>query len=126
MHYRNDSYKERYLSGGEAVVAYDPDNSNHIWVVEKGEYIRFDLIESRFKDKTVRDVQDVQDYSKRIIKSENHNNLQAEIDLASHIQAIVENTAIGSDNTIKSIKDTRRTETMKEHRDHVKEAGLYV
>ncbi|MCR5790366.1 MAG: transposase family protein [Lachnospiraceae bacterium] len=49
LHYKNDAFKEKYLSGGEAIVAYDPDNSSYIWVIEKGEYIRFDLIESRFK-----------------------------------------------------------------------------
>ena len=35
LHYKNDAYKEKYLSGGEAIVAYDPDNSNHIWVIDK-------------------------------------------------------------------------------------------
>lgn len=124
MHYKNGAFKEKYLSGGEAIVAYDPDNSNYVWVIEKGEYIRFDLIESRFKDKSVQDVHDVQELSKKIIREENHNNLQAEVSLATHIQDIVDTTAITIDSGIKGIKDTRRTETIKEHRIHTKEAGL--
>lgn len=124
MHYKNDAFKEKYLSGGEAIVAYDPDNSNYVWVIEKGEYIRFDLIESRYKDKSVHDVHDVQELSKKIIREENHNNLQAEVSLATHIQDIVDTTAITIDSGIKGIKDTRRTETIKEHRIHTKEAGL--
>jgi len=124
MHYKNDAFKEKYLSGGDAIVAYDPDNTNYIWVIEKGEYIRFELIESRFKDKSVHDVHDVQELSKKIIREENHNNLQAEVSLATHIQDIVDTTAITIDSGIKGIKDTRRTETIKEHRIHTKEAGL--
>lgn len=124
MHYKNDSFKEKYLSGGEAIVAYDPDNSSYVWVIEKGEYIRFDLIESRYKDKSVRDVQDVKELSKKIIREENHNNLQAEVSLATHIQDIVDTTAITFYSGIKGIKDTRRSETVKEHRIHTKEAGL--
>lgn len=124
LHYKNEAFKEKYLTGGETIVAYDPDNSSFVWVIEKGEYIRFDLIESRFKDKTVRDVHDVQELSKKIIREENHNNLQAEVSLATHIQDIVDTTAITIDSGIKGIKDTRRTETIKEHRIHTKEAGL--
>ena len=124
MHYKNDAFKEKYLSGGDAIVAYDPDNTSFVWVIEKGEYIRFDLIESRYKDKSVRDVHDVQELSKRIVREENHNNLQAEVSLATHIQDIVDTTAISIDSGIKGIKDTRRSETAKEHRIHTKEAGL--
>ena len=124
LHYKNEAFKEKYLNGGETIVAYDPDNSSFVWVIEKGEYIRFDLIESRFKDKSVRDVHDVQELSKRIIREENHNNLQAEVSLATHIQDIVDTTAITIDSGIKGIKDTRRSETVKEHRIHTKEAGL--
>lgn len=124
LHYKNEAFKEKYLTGGQTIVAYDPDNSIYVWVIEKGEYIRFDLIESRFKDKSVHDVHDVQELSKRIIREENHNNLQAEVSLATHIQDIVDTTAITIDSGIKGIKDTRRTETIKEHRIHTKEAGL--
>jgi len=124
MHYKNDAFKEKYLSGGDAIVAYDPDNSSFVWVIEKGEYIRFDLIESRYKDKSVRDVHDVQELSKRIVREENHNNLQAEVSLATHIQDIVDASAITIDSGIKGIKDTRRSEIAKEHRIHTKEAGL--
>ncbi len=125
MHYKNESYKERYLAGGKAVVAYDPDNTNHVWVVEGGEFIRCDLVESRFKDKSVQDVQDVQAFSKRMKKNELHNNLQAQIMLANHIQSIVNTNSSQSDNNIKHIRETRKAETLKEHRSHIKEVGLY-
>jgi hypothetical protein len=36
MHYKNDAFKEKYLSGGDAIVAYDPDNTSFVWAIEKG------------------------------------------------------------------------------------------
>ena len=29
--YSNKDYTEWYLSGGTGVVAYNPENSNHVW-----------------------------------------------------------------------------------------------
>lgn len=124
LRYKNDSFKERYLSGGEALVAYDPDNANNVWLLEKGQYTRFTLIESRFKDKTIQEVEAVKDLSRSLIRAEKTNALQAEISLASQIQSIVETSAVQSDNITKSIRDTRKKETSRRHKSHVKEAGL--
>lgn len=125
LHYRNDSFKERYLRGGEAIVAYDPDSTNFVWVIEKGKYIRFDLIESRYVNHTVQDVQNACQRSQLLVNAESHNQLQSEVTLANQIQSIVENTAIASDNNTKNIRRTRKAETLKGHRSHVMEAGLY-
>lgn len=125
MRYKNDAFKEKYLEAGKTVVAYDPDNTSFVWVIEKGEFTRFDLIERRFRDKSVQDVQDVHVFSKEIKKSEIHNNLQAEISLANHIQSIVETKSITTDGNINGIRATRQMETLKTHKSHVKEAGLY-
>ena len=125
MHYHNGAFKEKYLSGGETIVAYDPDRTNYVWVIEKGNYIRFDLIESRYLDKNVHDVQNVHENTKTIIKNENHNSLQAEINLSNHIQSIVGASAIASDNSTTNIRDTRKSESLKEHKSHVMEVGLY-
>lgn len=101
LRYKNDAFKERYLSGGEAVVAYDPDNANYIWLLEKGRYSRFLLIDSRFKDKSIQEIETVKDLSKSLIRAETTNALQAEIDLAAQIQSIVETSAVRSDNSTK-------------------------
>lgn len=125
LHYRNDSFKEKYLRGGEVVVAYDPDSTNFVWVIEKGTYLRFDLIESRYVNHSVRDVENAYQRSLLLVKAESRNQLQSEVTLANQIQSIVENTAIASDNNTKNIRRTRKTETLKGHRSHVMEAGLY-
>ena len=124
LRYKNDRFKERYLSGGEAVVAYDPDNANYVWVLERGEYTRFQIVDSRFKDKTIQEVETVRERSKSLVREENTKVLQAEIDLAAQIQSIVETSAVRSDNNTKGIRDTRKKETNRKHKSHVKKAGL--
>ena len=125
IRYKNNAYKEKYLAGGDTVVAYDPDCTNHVWVIEEGNYTRFDLVESRYKDKSVQDVQDVQSRSKHLVKSETHPNLQAEIRLAEHIQSIVESSSVTGDRSVSRIDETHRKEAINRHRLHAKEAGLY-
>jgi len=52
LRYYADGYKEQFLQGGSAVVAYNPDNCNKVWVREKdGSFVEFSLIENRFSDK---------------------------------------------------------------------------
>ena len=35
LRYRADGYKEQYLTGGTAVVAYDPDDAGKVWLKER-------------------------------------------------------------------------------------------
>ena len=37
-------FTERYLNGGKATVAYDPDDISCVYLVESGSYTRFELI----------------------------------------------------------------------------------
>lgn len=39
-------------------LLYNPDNANNVFLVENGKYIEFTLIESRFKEKSLEDMQD--------------------------------------------------------------------
>lgn len=48
LRYRNSSYTERFLSGGDAVAAYNPDDVDTVWLIECGSYIPFTLIEGRY------------------------------------------------------------------------------
>ena len=38
MRYHADGYTERYLKGGEATVAYNPEDVSHVWLLEDGAY----------------------------------------------------------------------------------------
>lgn len=123
LRYRNDDYIEMYLKGGEAEVAYNPDDVSAVWLIERGEYVRFELIEGRFKGMELTHVNLVKDTQKRMEKGLSDANMQARIELESHIEAIA-NEASGSENTnLKNIRNTRRREQGQTHIDFL-EGGV--
>jgi hypothetical protein len=124
MRYHCDGYTERYLSGGTVTVAYNPENVSSVWVLENGAYTEFTIIESRFEGKDLATVQDLQAAKKTIVKGAARDNLQAQIDLAQHIEAIANSTNGHNDVHMKNIRNTRKQEQSKCHRDYMKE-GVY-
>lgn len=121
LRYHCEGYTEQYLTGGIVTVAYNPENVTSVWVVENGVYTEFTLIESRFQGKDLTAVQEMQDGQKSIAKNEMKNNLQAQIDLAQHIEAIAGSVSGNTDVHMKNIRNTRKREQMKSHRDYMKE-----
>lgn len=53
------------LKGGKAEVAYNPDDVSAIWLLEQGKYVRFELIEGRFKGMELKDVEFSQGYTEK-------------------------------------------------------------
>lgn len=125
MRYQNPAFTEKYLSGGEAVVAYDPDSVSFVWVVDRGEYIRFELVESRYEGKDLSSVKYIQEQQKKLIQSEQQASLQADIELANHIQVIADRSSNTGNSEIKHIRNTRKQEQSKTHNSYAKEAGLH-
>lgn len=124
LHYHNNLYRESYLERKECLVAYDPDSSNYVWVIENGAFIRFELIETRFKNKSIDDVESMKLKQRQIVKKEEKNKTQAEIDLARNIKLIAD-MASGKDSpSIKNIRENRQVEQLKSHKNFVKEVGV--
>ena len=121
LRYHCEGYTEQYLSGGTATVAYNPEDVTSVWVIENGSYVEFMLIESRFKGKDLVEIQELQSDQRSIAKNEMRNNLQAQIDLAQHIEAIAGSVGTHKDVHMKNIRNTRKREQMKYHRDYMKE-----
>ncbi|MDO5399214.1 MAG: Mu transposase C-terminal domain-containing protein, partial [bacterium] len=115
LRYCRDGYTEAYLRGDSVTVAYNPDDVSSVWIIENGEYIEFELIETRFKDKPIGDVQMIQEQQKHLVKDIVQDNIQARINLTEHIEAILFNNCIGNDTCIKSIRDNRKRESNKKH-----------
>ena len=120
IRYSNEDYIEQYLQGGSAVVAYNPDDVSAVWLIEKGEYIPFQIIESRFNGKSLSQVQTLQEKQKELIKASDGENLQAQINLATHIETIANSTSSSHDVSLKSIRKTRQREQIKTHKDFMK------
>ena len=121
MHYHNPMYQEAYLEGKEAIIAYDPDSTNHVWLIESGSYIQFDLIESRFKDKDLSDVDRMKKKQRELVKEVLPQKTQAEVDLARTIQLIADTAAVQAEPSIKGIRNNRKKEQIKEHKHYAEE-----
>lgn len=120
IRYSNDEYTEQYLKGGNAIVAYNPDDISLVWLIEKGEYIPFQIIESRFNGKSLTQVETLQENQKKLINESCNENLQAKINLATHIETIANSTSSSHDVSLKSIRKTRQREQIKTHKDFMK------
>ena len=119
LRYRHDDYTEQYLRGGDAVAAYNPDDVTEVWLLEKGEYIPFKLIEQRFSGKSLDGVKQMKAAQSELVRSAAEEELQAQIDLAQHIEVIAnkQSSAVG----IKNIRQTRQRARNQTHIDYVKE-----
>ena len=120
VRYKNTNYAEEYLSGGEVEVAYNPDDSSFVWLVDKGNFVEFELIESRYRNKKFSEIEVIQSRKKEVIKSVEGENIQAKINLANHIESIVSNVNRGSGN-LSEIPDNLEREKRKNHVDCMKE-----
>jgi len=123
LRYRHDDYTEKFLTGGEAIVAYNPEDVTEIWIIDQGEYVPFVLIESRFSGKTLDAVQSMQKARKQTVNAATADNLQAQINLAEHIQVIA-NKQEQPNVDIKNIRNTRKKEQDRTHIDFVKEGAI--
>ena len=90
LRYKRDGCTERFLKGGSCVASYDPDNVSKVWLLENGEYIGFELIESRFTAKSLEEVIEIKHQIKELTAENECEQLQSEIDLQQHISAIGE------------------------------------
>ena len=120
MRYRHDDYTESYLQGGEAVVAYNPDDVSYVWLIDHRTYVRFDLIEGRYAGKDLNGVQQAQENRKRLVRAAQEESLQARIDLADHIETIAGTAKKTGDTKLKNIRGNRSREQLRKHRDYMK------
>ena len=121
LRYYCEGYTEQYLSGSIVTVAYNPEDVTFVWVLENGIYTEFNLIESRFEGKDLGAVKELQDSQRNITKGEMRNNLQAQIDLAQHIETVAGNACVHTDVNIKDIRSTRKREQRRCHQDFMEE-----
>ena len=101
-------------------VAYNPDDVGQVWLLEKGAYQPFELIESRFRGKDFGEAEVLRNQCGDLVKNAALENQQAKIDLARHIRGIAGKAASAEDTKIRNIRTTRQREQRKRHIDVVK------
>lgn len=120
LRYHAEGFTENYLKGGNVTVSYNPDDVTYVWILDRGAYHRFELIESRFQRRSLIEVQNLQNSQRTMVKGVSKENLQAQIDLAEHIETIARTICEPSDVKVKSIRKTRKRERTKTHIDYMK------
>lgn len=123
MRYYCEGYTEEYLKGGEITVAYNPEDVTSVWILEKSVYTEFTIIESRYEGKDLTAIQELQKAQRSIVKGAKQDNMQAQINLARHIEAISSSNRKNTDVSIQNIRDSRKREQSKCHQDYMKGAG---
>ena len=126
LRYKNENYTEKYLSGGNVVAAYDPENVSYVWLIDNGTFVKFRLIESRFKDCSLDTVGELKTNKKKLIRQQQESNLQAKINLSDHIQTIAKQSVKTSNTGIKEIRQTRKNEQNRKRIDYMKEVKKNV
>lgn len=116
LRYKNDTYKEYYLSGKIVNVAYDPNNIDFIWLIENGDYVKFNLIELEYSGKTLNEIEELRKKKKQILKAYQESEYQSRINLISEIDNV--KNLVKQRNSVpvntKYIRDTRTLEIKKE------------
>lgn len=120
LRYKHDDFIEHYLHGGTATVAYNPDDVSCVWLLNDGIFTEFTLAESRFSGLNLVEADSLKASQKSREKSLRGDNLQAQIDLAGHIEAVANASVRSGDTHIKQVRHTRTTEQRRTHIDFVK------
>jgi hypothetical protein len=124
MRYKHENFTEKYLTGGEVTVAYNPDDVTAVWLIDNGSYIQFNLIESRYKGRELSDVETMRRGQKELIKAAAMNNIQAQINLVQSIEVIAASAKRSDKVNVKSIRNTRQREQTKHHIDYTRDIHI--
>lgn len=113
LRYKNLKFTEKYLSGGTALVAYDPRNVSKVWLIESGKYEVFEIIEEFFQDMNLESVLKLQQQKSSIEKSVEEVALQGSIDLSRDLEHLAK-THTSPSPSLKNVRQNRRIEKIKE------------
>lgn len=123
LRYKNDEFTEMYLKGDTALVAYNPDDISVVWLIDRGIYKAFLLIESRFKACSLAEVDSIKEGQKRILKAQKRENRQARIELIHHIEVIAKSEKNHQNTHIQDIRKTRKKEQSRTHISFMMDGG---
>lgn len=115
------NFTEEYLTGGDAIAAYNPESADKVYLIHEGNFIEFCLIESRFTGKSFGEIKEIQSIQRNIIGDAIPKNLQGRVDLASHVERIVEGKEKSRDVNVKGIRETKKRAKEERHKDFIEE-----
>ena len=120
---KEKKFTEEYLTNKDAVVAYNPENTDTVYLVDNGRFVEFQLIESRFSGKSFEEVKQMSQKQRELEESASFENLQGRIDLTSYVERVVHHTSKIDNINLKNVREYKEKERKKQHRDFVKEVA---
>lgn len=118
MRYFRNGYIEHCLKGGIVDVAYDKDNASYVWLYEDNEYVKFELLESRYKNLDLIQIEEMKRRQNEIISLEERKELQSEIELYKSIDVIRQNALSPIVPSTKNMVDAIRNEKIEKKNIH--------
>lgn len=112
LRYMNYDFTERYLKGGDCVVAYNPDNASKVWLYENGDYIPFEIVENYFIDMDIEEIKAIKERKKQAERAVEDIALQGSIDLSRDIERIA-STILAPRVDVKNVRRHRKSEIIK-------------
>lgn len=103
-------FTERYLNGGKATVAYDPNDISSVYLYESGLYTRFELILKVYDNLSLEEVMELQSQQQAAKRSAQPQKDQALIDLVASIETIARTRGHSGDVNLRGIRQTHKTE----------------
>jgi len=83
LRYSADGYTEHYLKGGDCIVAYDPQNSSFVYLVENGNYTLFSLINKQYENMSLDGIDALKTRQNGFIKGFEQDNLSTTMLIAT-------------------------------------------
>lgn len=115
MRYCAEGCNESYLKGGSVEVAYNPDDVSRVWL--HPEYKPFELVDSRFKDKSLEAASKMKQDIRSVLAQEQEKELEEHIALIAKIEAISDiRREKLKPQDVKNVRKVRQTEQKKSHK----------
>ena len=121
LRYHTEGFTEEYLTGGKCTIAYNPDDVSSVWLFTVGNYIKFSLIEKKYKGMSVDKVNFSKKEQKNYVNSFQRDALAAKVELAEKITLIAEQAIKSNDTDIKGVTKRRQKARKQRHKNLVTE-----
>ena len=114
LRYKNFKYTDNYLNGGSVTVAFNPNNVSKVWIIEKGVYEEFEIIEAFFEDMDLETVKQLKQKKSLIEKQAEEIALQGSVDLSRELESVVR-VCSNLEPSLQNVRQNRKIEIIKEN-----------
>lgn len=113
------NFTEEYLTGGKAIIAYNPDDMSYVYLLEKGAYVKFELILKIYDNLSLEEVLKLQAQQHAVKKSFQTQKDKAFVELVASIETIASTRGHSGDVNLKGIRQTHKTEKQRRRGDSI-------